>query len=287
MKISIITWDACFRESFHTIKSFCEQELPVEDFEFIWVDYYINENETLLNTISKYSNAHILNLNNPKTKLWHLGECINEGVKKSSGKVLIIPDGDILVPNNILREIITHHKKTDGLALYFRRWDELKIDHNPKLSYHISHLDQCCRLTNPTNYAGLISLSRTTFNHVQGYEESEIFSGPGVNGLELYTRLRNSGVSIQWSPMKIYHPFHRSSGSSDKYRNSLETAKRKYQWIMPYAGLEQSWVVHNRELDLSYLASKSQVHKYLDLMPSIKPIPWHLNKLHSLIDRRL
>ena len=62
MKISVVTWDASFRESFHTVDSFGQQNFPKNSYEFIWVDYYDNKNPILLNTINKYSNFRLLNL---------------------------------------------------------------------------------------------------------------------------------------------------------------------------------------------------------------------------------
>ena len=269
IKISIITWDGSFRESFHTVDTFGGQDFSAERFEFIWVDFYNNQNPNLLEKISKYANARILNLNNDKNLPWHLGKCLNAGIKEARGNILVIPDGDVIVSKDLLNKIEKEHEKYKDLVLYFRRWDEPADFHDDFNRYDINYLEKVCVMYVPTNYGGLISTRKQTLASVNNYEESKIFSGPGANGLELYIRLRNKGFPVKWHQTKIFHPYHANTGVSYTDRNILNELSKKYHWINPYAGIAQSWVLKSREMDLSYWADEAKVDKYLSNLPEI------------------
>ncbi|TBV25491.1 hypothetical protein DMZ43_11125 [Meridianimaribacter sp. CL38] len=271
MKVSVIAWDCSFREKFHTIDSFCKQDYPNIDFEFIWVDFYSNSNPELLKKIALYENASLLNLNNDKKTKWHLGKCINAGVKQAKGALLVFPDGDIVVQKDHLSTIRDVLENREDLVVYFRRWDELQASHGEK-SYSESYLEEHTKLLNATNYAGCFALHRTAFETINGYEESDVFAGPGANGRETYLRLRNAGYAIQWHNKKIFHPWHPSTGSSDKYTEKLKEVAKHYSWVKPYSGLFQSWVLKQRELDLSYKASEGQVKQYLENIPDVMAV---------------
>lgn len=269
--ISVITWDASFRESFHTVDSFGNQNFPRNRFEFIWVDFYRNENPMLVEKIARYSNARILNLNNSKTTKWHLGKCINAGIRDARGEILIIPDGDIMADDGILTAIEREHLKYNDVVLYCRRWDEPADKHDADKSYCLDYLEEVCELTNATNYGGLISLKKQTLRQVNNYEEHEAFSGPGANGLELYLRLRNRGLPIKWHDKKIFHPFHQNTGASSTDRKLMDQLARKYPWINSYSGVEQSWVLRCRNLDLSYEANNGYIERCLSHIPKLEP----------------
>lgn len=277
MKVSIITWDASFRESYHTIDFFIKQDYPKDQFEFIWVDFYQNQNPSLLKKIEGLPNFSILNLRNRKDTPWHLGKCINAGIERSKGELLIIPDGDVVVPVNFLGTVEQVLSKTEEMAVYFRRWDEPKESHDDVLSYKFEYLSEVCKLFNPTNYAGAVAFRRNTIQRVGLYEANDIFSGPGANGLELYIRLRNAGVPIKWHPEKVFHPFHANTGVSDKYQDKLFYLSRFYKWLIPYSGIEQSWVIKCREANLDIQAN-SRTKEYLKSCPSIKDLEKALDK---------
>jgi hypothetical protein len=265
-KFSIITWDASFRESFHTVNSFCTQNYPSAQFEFIWVDFFDNNHPELIKSIQQYPNARLLNLKNKKSEKWHLGVCINNGIQNSKGEFLIIPDGDIVVSKDFLSIVEKEIQKFSDQVLYFRRWDEMKKDHCEK-SIDYNYLSKVAVLTNPTNYGGCLVIKKELFKELNFYEESEVFAGPGANGLETYIRLRNKGLPIKWHDEKIFHPYHSFTGTSDKYAESLNRLKIDNPWILPYAGLYQSWTIRNRELNLSYKASKTEIESFIKSIP--------------------
>lgn len=243
LKISVITWDASFRESFHTADFFGNQSFPQGEYEFIWVEYYSDVNPRLREKICLLENARIICLGGEG--VWHLGKCLNEGIRQSRGKVLVICDGDIAVEPDFLDTVWGIHNKMDNLVLYFRRWDEPKSAHDPSITLH--HLQEVCRLWNSTNYGGCVTTLRECINYVHGYEEHPIFAGAGAISKELYTRFKNAGFPIMWHPSeRIYHPWH---------ANTLKGAHKLDQ---------QLWVVQCRDLSVDHVASIEQTGLYSD-----------------------
>jgi len=289
MKISIVTWDACFRESFHTIDSFGKQDYNKNQYEFIWSDFYNNQNKNLKNKINNYSNFSLYNNNNDRNKKWHLGKIINNGIKQTNGDILVIPDGDIIVPDYFLKKVenIFNNNASDNLVCYFRRWDEPKESHGVD-SYNIKHLEKKCELRNLHNYGGCLAIKYKTFKEIGFYEEHDIFSGPSASGFEQYKRFRNKGLKIMWSDVPIFHPYHNFTGSSDKFSFKLKIAANNFNWIIPYNGFEQSWILYMRDKNLDWKANDGSIDRYLKELKSINYyiIPQNIRKILNRIKHR-
>jgi hypothetical protein len=288
MKISIIAWDANFRESLHTLDFFSDQDLEKDQYEFLWVDYY-SSNDKVRKIIAQHTNFRLINLERPDDENWHLGKCINAGVAEAKGELLVIPDGDIVVERNFLSQVLTRHKGLKQLVTYHKRYDEPKKSACWQSKTSIDHLKTHAKLINPTNYAGCIVLRKESLLQVNGYETHAAFAGPGINGMETYLRLRNAGFMIKWEPeIKIYHPWHPSSGSSGHDLNDLfNEAKIIHPWLIPYAGLEQSWICHRREITCTFRASESECNRHLEEMPSLNFLQQRFGKKRNWALRNL
>jgi len=265
IKISIIIWDANVRESFHVINFFAKQDFPAEEFELIWVDFY-RSNKQVKACIDAHPYFRLLTLNNPENKPWHLGVCMNQGVAASRGDLLILPDGDIVVEPDLLSYVWAQHQNRDDLILYFRRYDEPVIASCAESKSNIKHLEKYSLMNNPTNYAGCYSL-------LKKYETHPVFSGSGMQGKEMYYRLRNAGFSVKWDrDKKIYHPWHPNTGVSsenNEQRKFLRSLLPDYPWIDPYAGVDQSWISASRRRNLSFSANEKEVEHLLLRKPNI------------------
>lgn len=268
--ISVITWDAGFRESYHTVDFFSRQTLDKSQFEFIWADYYSTIEPELEYRIQAMGNGHIFCFGGEGK--WHLGRSLNAAIQACKGDLLVIPDGDIAVDEDFLEEVARCHSKNPELVLYFRRWDEPKpkeTNTNPDLSRLIKN----CRLNNPTNYGGCLTLSKKAFIYVKGYEENQLFSEAGAIGMELYTRLKNAGFPIMWHPTyKSYHPWHEGTSPKDpEYLRQLEL---------------QMMLIKKRDLNVEYLADSQAVDQILQAHIKIAPKQKKasfLNKLKTIL----
>ena len=260
--ISVITWDAGFRESYHTVDYFSRQTIGKDRFEFIWADYYETIKPELEEKIRMMSNGHIFCLRGQGK--WHLGRCLNSAVKESVGELLVIPDGDILVDEDFLEEVALCHEKHQDLVLYFRRWDQRQPNrqlNKDKKDGSLYDTEQHYELVNPSNYGGCISISRKCFDYVGGYEEHSLFSEAGANGKELYIRLKNAGFPIMWhAAKKIFHPWH------DGTTPSNQEYKRKVKI--------QDWFIQERDLKCVFRAdtilAEEMLHNYSNKRYSLK-----------------
>jgi len=220
--ITVITWDAGFRESFHTADCFNIQTLPRSEYEFIWVEYFSDIDSRISDKLKRFPNARSLCYGG--TAPWHLGRAINSAAKVARGDILVITDGDILVSPDFLNEIRAAHQTSEDTVIYCRRWDEPKpIKPGLNQTFDFEAMKSKFYLANPTNFGGCISLRKHVLNRVGGYEEHELFAEAGAIGKELYIRLKNAGMPIVWHPeLRIYHPWHEgSSPSSAEYVEKL------------------------------------------------------------------
>lgn len=246
--ISVATWDAGFRESYHTVDCFARQDIAAGDFEFTWADYYDGVDPVLREKVEGMGNGRVFEYGGEGD--WHLGRCLNAAIRECRGNILVIPDGDVAIADNFLREVARCFRGGARMALYFRRWDE-PASAQPCRGSDIAHLKELCRLNNPTNYGGCLALPRACFEEVGGYEEHDLFSGAGAIGLELYTRLKNAGFPIMWHPsMKIFHPWHEGTMPGEEgYRRKVKM---------------QNWVIRQRDLDVASRSDPVEVQALVD-----------------------
>lgn len=201
-KISVIMGDASFRERFHLIDCLYQQTLPQEKYESIWVEYYDKVPAVLRNQRS----LHVITLNH-KENPYHMSACFNEGIRQSTGELIVIPDADVVVQPTFLETIWKEHEKCEELVMYLQRWDEPQSQHTGDVS--VEHLKQVCRFTNLTNYGGCLTVRKKWLIEVNGYEEDPVFAGLSANAMDLYTRFKNFGLHIKWHPTEqVYHLWH-------------------------------------------------------------------------------
>jgi hypothetical protein len=270
-KISIIVWDADFRERLHTIDCFANQNFPENEYELIWVDYY-SSNQRIMEKLKHFSNCKLICLGHEPHVIYHSGICRNVGAEYSSGDILVFPDGDIYTDPQFLRYVSNKHEQP-SLAVYYRRYDQPSGTASDENCRDIDWLERNTRLLNPTNFGGCLSIRRCDFHAAGGFEEHSVFAGRNMSAMELYFRLSNAGISIQWSSdKKLYHPYHQKTLGSNLSQEQilvLKIARVHHPWIFPAAGLEQSWISHCRKMNLDTVADKNSASVYLRQMPIV------------------
>ena len=200
MKISVIMVDGGFRQNTYSAEYFTKQDFT--DYEVIWVDYYDSIHPKV---------AHlpgIISITLKKNGPYHSSYCFNRGIMEASGEVIVIPDADQIVKPDFLSKVWHIHSHYDSLVTYGYRYDE--IDKDTLKSFSFGELEDKCILKNPFNYGGCLTVRKKWLLKVNGYEQHPIFrSGFHANGLDLHTRFKNLGLSIQWHPeLKLFHPWH-------------------------------------------------------------------------------
>ncbi len=206
VKISVILVDGSFREQFYAVDSFGSQTLAPEEYEIIWVEYYKKVDPILREKIDRYPNARILTLD--REGIYHSSFCFNAGIQAGQADVVFIPDADVIVEKIFLEKAYKDHQENPKLVMYFFRKEEAHADHSGDLS--LEHLKKVCRLSNPQNFGGCLSVRKSWLQQINGYEQHPLLStGFHANGLEMYTRLKSLGLHVRWHPdLMLYHPWH-------------------------------------------------------------------------------
>ena len=235
MKTSVVMVNGGYRERFHSIDALSDQTLPDEQYELIWVEYFRNVNPELANK----QRVDIVVLGNDPAKEYHSSYCFNEGIRRSKGEVIVIPDADVMVERTFLESVIAEREHCDRLALCFNRMNEPKTGHVDPAIYTMDHLRRVCLHTVPGNFGGCLTVRKKWLLEINGYEQDPIFgSAEHANGYDVNVRLKNLGVHVMWHPTEfLYHPWHPTpTGGGDRYPPQIS-------------------ITRQRERNLSYLAN--------------------------------
>jgi len=210
--ISVIMIDGLFRESFHAVDFFATQTLPPDNFELLWVEYYDKINPKLKKTLAPHDHFRSVMLG--REGVYHSSYCFNAGIRESRGDLLVIPDADVVVEKTFLEEVWKEHQANEKLVMYIHRYNEPHGEHDPEPN--LDRLKIKCRLTNPANYGGCLTVRKKWLLEINGYEQHPVFAtGDHANGRDVYTRLKNLGLHVQWHPeLKLYHPWHEGTLAS-------------------------------------------------------------------------
>ncbi|MFW6032291.1 MAG: glycosyltransferase [Phycisphaeraceae bacterium] len=206
LRISVVMVDGSFRERFHAIDAFANQNMARDDYELIWVEYYDRVSPALEANLAKYPHCRAVCLG--REGVYHSSYCFNRGIVEARGEVIVIPDADVIVESDFLDKVWADHAECDRLVEYFHRWNEPEHAHREEVD--MDHLRRVCELTNPANHGACISVRTKWLLEINGYDQHPVFStGFHANDRDVYTRLNNLGLSVRWNPdVKLYHPWH-------------------------------------------------------------------------------
>jgi hypothetical protein len=238
-KISIIMVDGLFREKFHAVDFFCDQTMPSEDYELLWVEYYHQVDPELQTKIDQYPNARVITLNREGT--YHSSYCFNGGITAAKSELLVIPDADVAVERDFLERVWQEHQTNDKLLLYIHRYDEAQTDHLEPIT--LEHLRRVCVLKNTMNFGGCLAVRKKWLLAINGYEQHPLFEGGfHANGRDVFNRLRHHGLPVMWHPtLKLYHAWHLATGYGRYFwkRQRVVTDYRDRQLhTLPYHGID-------------------------------------------------
>lgn len=239
--ITVIAYDGGYRERFHFIDSINNQTFNRDRYEVLWVECF-DEIKPELQAKADDGLCKIIKLGFDGP--YFLSKCTNRGIKEAKGDIIVVADGDTYVPEDVLELTWEAHQGPEHLVLYIHRWDEPEPTNKRVRPIDLDRLAAVCKLTNPDNYGGWMSVKKRFLKAIGGYEEHPVFSGPdSAAGLDLNRRFESLGLDTRWhQSAKTFHPWHPSAfrpWGGYKVETQWEMIRRREKSgeILPYIGM--------------------------------------------------
>jgi hypothetical protein len=155
---------------------------------------------------------------------------------------LFIPDADVLIGPGFLEAMVESHRSHDRLFQYYYRWNEPEDAHGPD-SCTIEYLQRVSAITDPSNWGGALSVRKTWFLAVNGYDMHPVFAGGyHRNDLDLHHRLKAFGLAERWSPTQcLFHPWHPGTEGapiSHRWHHTVAAYRARHLLSLPFRGID-------------------------------------------------
>lgn len=200
MRHSIISWDCCYRNFFHTALALAEQDFDIDSFEVLYVEQRTKSASDRFNrqaglaslgdvvtALQDRMNIRALYLGDGPERPLHWGRAVNLGIRKSRGDVISVMDGDLLVGRDFLAKLDDeHHRSPTAVINLHRRMvpGPIGVTRDRWTDQSASFdacLDACPDRDQPLpaevqNYGPMISARREHWRAIAGYDEHRIWS---------------------------------------------------------------------------------------------------------------
>lgn len=251
--VSVLCWDASFREHVDALRCALNQTLPRDRYEVIFVEYYERVNTDAVRLAHEHGNLQVVALGNRhpgKENQHNIGACVNEGLRRARGDLVVLPDADVMFEEDFLEEVIRQHERVEELALYFHRLVEPKTDR--PVPRTIEELKKVARMASAHNYGACPTVRTQWLKAVNGYDEAPVWRGYGGACVDAGVRFKSLGLCIKWHPTKfLYHGYHPGSaepGAESRERIRIQIriveGREKALETLPTVGLDPSRKPH-------------------------------------------
>ena len=243
-----------------TLECLCRQALDAQHFEIVVVDNGSSDQteEALGKFVNRFPFWKVVREPTPGA-----AAARNRGFEVSSGEIILFLDDDILADPWLLEEHLKFHDQFAGVAVLGTiryQWDTQNGKISPLVQLFIEHPEflQSFDFRDPTNvpflhfYTGNLSIPRSLFARVGGFDES--FSFYGFEDIDFGYRLTQLGHRIVHNP--------RASAVHDHSFVFSGFAHKRY-----HAGLALGYLLEKHpELFGTFFPSSHKYRRYVKLL---------------------
>ncbi len=240
-KVSFILLDWSCRESFHMLHYLSQQNVPRDNYEIIWIEYYNRrspEIRKLLEDCASQSKPPPLDqwivMDMPDTLYYHKHLMYNIGTVLSKGRIVTICDSDAMVRPTFVETIIKSFEEDPNIALHM---DEVRNNDQRFYPFNYPSFDEVegegainfkdgttsglIDTVDPLhtlNYGACLCARRDDLFAIGGSDEHLDYLGHICGPYELTFRLKNFGRKEFWHPSELlYHVWHPGQAGNGNY----------------------------------------------------------------------
>lgn len=268
MRHTVISWDCCYRNFFHTAIAMAEQHYDRDAFEVIYVEQRTRASSDRVNheaglpslgdvtrNLEDRLSIKAIYLGDDDDEPFHWGRAVNRGIVEARGRIVSVMDGDVLVDRDFLSKLEDAHAQSENMVLNLhrrmvpepvgvtrKRWIEQRVDFDSCLEACPDRHEPLPAVAN--NYGPMISARRDHWDAIEGYDEHPIWStGLSRVGEDTTKRLETAvgGTSRLLPDTVCVHPWHPVGFRRDTFaaRRILALQGRLIGWAKEHG--EPSW----------------------------------------------
>lgn len=260
-----------------TLQSLFQMKFPLKLLEVIIID---NGSVDKTSEFVSYKFPHIKLIRNSNNM--GFGPALNIGIKKASGKFLLITNDDVIFDKDCLSELVNliEKDKTTGIVggkMLLRNKKTMALSGfkvNLWLGYHpydFNGADQVREMDVATG--GCMLIRKSIFKFIGMYDEGFFFCGEDY---DLCFRAKKAGFKIMYCPTAIiHHKFLNSGKRTDNFDQLLAHYRGKFRFMLVHAYFLQILVFFPIQLIFgpfySYFQSRQKT-----LLPILAALFWNI-----------
>ena len=233
-RISIILLDWSVRESFHSLQYLNQQNVPRDQYELIWLEFYDKKPIKLQEMVWRQGKKQPLLdqwivAGYPSDMIFNKHRLYNLGILASQGHYCVICDSDAIYTPNFIAKLLEGFEQTPNAVVHLdqirnadRRFHPFDYPSIPEvlgegcINWHgnVSRgLDDSPDILHDANYGSCMAASRDAMLAIGGADEHIDYLGYICGPYDMTFRLVNHGLTERWLRDEyLYHVWHPNEG---------------------------------------------------------------------------
>jgi glycosyltransferase involved in cell wall biosynthesis len=276
--LSIITWDANYRDFIYCIESLERQSLKHSQYEVLIVEQFSekktkefelkSKRKSISKVVSSYArssyNVKYLHMNLDK-EVYNVGKILNFGISQSNGDYIVVIDGDMIFDYDFLEQCLIELKHKSYISCFRKTanfpsgktsWSDWKEgDISIKSIKKASLFRYTPVVKKLNNFGQMLGYSRRDYIKLGGYEESRLFSTSWSKvHKDFYSRLHSlRQTEITIIKAQAYHPWHPILLDSDFENNGISNPMKYKEELL---SIQDQYIKECKERNLYNRLSK-------------------------------